>query len=224
MIIVHHLNNSRSHRVVWLLEELDVKYEIIRYQRHPKTKLAPPSMMAIHPLGSSPIITDGEVVLAESGAIIEYILYKYGNERLKPASGTPEWILYIFWLHFAEGSFMPLTLLRGIFQAIYDTSPFFIKPITKAIGERVAKAYFRPKIASQLNYMEDTLAKNHWFAGKEFTAADIQMGISLSMTEVYKDTDADRPHLREFINRIENRPAYIRTLEIAGPIATVLKR
>src|SRR5450631_2258314 len=113
MITVHHLNNSRSHRVIWLLEELDLKYEIINYQRNPKTMLAPPSMKAIHPLGSSPIITDGEVVLTESGAIIEYILYKYGNDRLKPASGTPEWIQYLFWLHFAEGSFMPLALLRG---------------------------------------------------------------------------------------------------------------
>lgn len=224
MIIIHHLNNSRSYRVIWLLEELGVEYEIINYQRRAKTKLAPLSMMAIHPLGSSPIITDGEVVLAESGAIIEYILYKYGDERLKPASGTPEWIHYIFWLHFAEGSFMPLILLRGIFQAIYSASPFFIKPIAKAIGEKVAKVYFRPKLANQLNYLEDTLAKNKWLAGKEFSAADIQMGISLSMTEVYKDTDADRPHLREYIKRLENRPAYIRTLEIAGPIATLLKR
>jgi glutathione S-transferase len=124
MIIIHHLNNSRSHRVIWLLEELGVEYEIKHYKRDPKTMLAPPSMLAVHPLGTSPIITDGDVVLTESGAIIEYILYKYGNDRLKPILGTPEWIQYVFWLHFAEGSLQPLSLLRGIFSVIHKTSHY----------------------------------------------------------------------------------------------------
>src|SRR5450631_762684 len=154
MIIVHHLNISRSHRIIWLLEELGLEYEIINYQRDPKFWYAPASLRKVHPLGKAPIITDGTVVLAESGAIIEYLLYRYGEGKLKPAIGTPEWIQYLFWLHFTEGSLMPLQLLKLVFEKVVAASPFFIKPITKNIKKMVGKNFYEPRIRAQLNYIE----------------------------------------------------------------------
>src|ERR1700704_5552687 len=118
MIIVHHLNNSRSQRVLWLLEELGVAYEVVRYQRDVKTMLAPPALLAIHPLGKSPIIVDGPVVVAESGAIMEYLIDRYGSGRLRPPPGTPERLRYTYWLHYAEGSAMPPLLMKLIFDRI----------------------------------------------------------------------------------------------------------
>src|SRR4249920_636693 len=137
MITVHHLNNSRSQRVLWLLEELCVPYEVKRYQRDPVTMLAPPSLRAVHPLGKSPVITDGALTLAESGGIIEYVVERYGGGRLAPPPGTPERLRYSYWLHFAEGSAMPPLLLKLVFDRIERAPmPFFAKPIARAIAGR----------------------------------------------------------------------------------------
>ncbi len=217
MITVHHLNNSRSQRVLWLLEELGLPYEIKRYERNPKTMLAPPSLRKVHPLGKSPVITDGDLTVAESGAIVEYLVDRYGNGRLKPALGTPEHLRYTYWLHYAEGSAMPPLLLKLIFDQI-DKSPmlFFVRPIAKSITSRVKSSFIEPQITQHLDYMEAEIGKSTWFAGNEFTAADIQISFPLEAAAARAGLNASRPKLIAFLNRIHTRPAYQQALKRGG--------
>jgi glutathione S-transferase len=217
MITVHHLNNSRSQRVLWLLEELDIEYEVKRYDRDPKTMLAPASLREVHPLGKSPVITDGILTLAESGAIIEYLVERYGNGRLIPPLGTPERLRYTYWLHYAEGSAMPPLLLKLVFDQIEKGPiPFFVRPIAQAIVRRVKNSFIEPQIAQHLDYQEAELGKSAWFAGNEFTAADIQMSFPLEAAAARAGLDASRPKLMAFLDRIHTRPAYQRALERGG--------
>jgi glutathione S-transferase len=217
MITVHHLNNSRSQRVLWLLEELGVPYEVKRYQRDPVTMLAPPSLRAVHPLGKSPVITDGDTTVAESGAIIEYLVGKYGQGRLVPAEGTPERLRYTYWLHYAEGSAMPPLLLKLIFDKVEESPmPFFVKPIARGISAKVKSAFITPQIQTHFDFMEAELGKAPWFAGPEFTAADIQMSYPLEAASQRGGVDATRPNLVDFLKRIHARPAYARALEKGG--------
>ena len=218
MITVHHLNNSRSQRVLWLLEELGLPYEIERYQRDPKTMLAPESLRKVHPLGKSPVVTDDGVTLAESGAIIEYLVEHFGNGRLVPPPGTPERRRYAYWLHFAEGSAMPPLLLKLIFDRIPTMPmPFFVKPIARGISTKVLERMVTPNLKRQLDFMESELAGSPWFAGAEFSAADIQMSFPLEAAAQRAGLDASRPHLVEFLKRIHARPAYKKALERGGP-------
>ncbi len=218
MIVVHHLNNSRSQRVLWLLEELGVEYEIKRYQRDPATMLAPPELRAVHPLGKSPVITDGDLTIAESGAIIEYLIERYGNGRLVPAPGTPEKLRYTYWLHFAEGSAMLPLVMKLIFGRLETTPmPFFVKPIAKGIASKVRAGFIDPNIRAQLDYMEVELGKTTWFAGNDFTAADIQMSFPVEAAAARGGLDANRPKLMEFLSRIHAMPAYKRAIEKGGP-------
>ncbi|MBN3896747.1 MAG: glutathione S-transferase [Nostoc sp. NOS(2021)] len=217
MITVHHLNNSRSQRVLWLLEELGIEYEVKRYDRDPKTMLAPASLREVHPLGKSPVITDGTLTLAESGAIIEYLVERYGNGRLIPAPGTPERLRYTYWLHYAEGSAMPPLLLKLVFDQIEKGPiPFFVRPIARAIVSRVKNSFIEPQIAQHLDYQEAEIGKSPWFAGNEFTAADIQMSFPLEAAAARAGLDASRPKLMAFLDRIHTRPAYQRALERGG--------
>lgn len=217
MIIVHHLNNSRSQRVLWLLEELELPYEIKRYERDPKTMLAPASLRQVHPLGKSPVITDGDLTLAESGAIVEYLVDRYGNGRLKPALGTPEHLRYTYWLHYAEGSAMPPLLLKLIFDQIDKSSmPFFVRPIARSITNRVKSSFIEPQIKQHLDYMESEISKSTWFAGNEFTAADIQISFPLEAALARAGLNESRPQLMTFLNRIHSRPAYQQALENGG--------
>ncbi len=217
MITVHHLNNSRSQRVLWLLEELGLSYEIKRYERDPKTMLAPASLREVHPLGKSPVITDGEMTLAESGAIIEYLVDRYGNGRLSPALGTPEHLRYTYWLHYAEGSAMPPLLLKLIFDQIEKNSmPFFVRPIARSITNRVKSSFIEPQIKQHLDYMESEIGKSTWFAGNEFTAADIQISFPLEASVASAGLNASRPKLIDFLNRIHSRPAYQQALKRGG--------
>src|SRR5512139_1078147 len=180
MITVHHLNDSRSQRVLWLLEELGLPYEIKHYQRDPKTMLAPESLRKVHPLGKSPVITDGEVTVAESGAIVEYLVERYGQGRLAPPVGSPERLRYRYWMHFAEGSAMPPLLLKLVFDRVEAAKmPFFVKPIARGIAGNVRRSFIEPQLRSQLDFMEQELGRSTWFAGPEFTAADIQMSFPL---------------------------------------------
>ena len=219
MITVHHLNNSRSQRVLWLLEELGVPYEISRYERNPETLLAPPSLRAVHPLGKSPVITDGDLTLAESGAIIEYLVERYGQGRLAPAAGTPGRLRYTYWLHYAEGSAMPPLLLKLVFDRLETAPmPFFVRPVAKAISGRAKSAFIGPQIQLHLDFMEGELAKNTWFAGDEFTAADIQMSYPLEAAASRGGLDSSRPRLMAFLERIHARPAYQRGVEKGGPV------
>lgn len=217
MITLHHLNNSRSQRILWLLEELGVAYEIKRYQRDPQTMLAPPELRSIHPLGKSPVITDGELTIAESGAIIEYLIERYGQGRLIPAAGTPERLRFTYWLHFAEGSAMPPLLLKLVFDKV-ETSPmpFFAKPIAKAIAGKVKTSFVAPRIAENLDYMETELSKTTWFAGEAMTGADIQVSFVLEACAARGGLNESRPHLMAFLRRIHALPAYQRALERGG--------
>jgi glutathione S-transferase len=217
MITVHHLNNSRSQRVLWLLEELGVDYEIRRYQRDPKTMLAPETLRAVHPLGKSPIITDGSLTLAESGAIIEYLVDRYGGGRLAPPAGTPERLRYTYWLHYAEGSAMPVLLLKLVFDRIEKASmPFFAKPVARAIVGRARSSFIEPQLALHLSYLEGELGKHRWFAGNEFTAADIQMSFPVEAAAARHALDSNKPKVVAFLDRIHARPAYQRALERGG--------
>ncbi|WP_408095508.1 glutathione S-transferase family protein [Peredibacter sp. HCB2-198] len=214
MITLHHLNNSRSQRILWLLEELGLPYEIKRYQRDKVTMLAPPELKAIHPLGKSPVITDGDLVLAESGAIIEYLVNKYGHDRLRPSS-EKEQLRYTYWLHYAEGSAMPLLLLALIFNKIDKSAPFFIRPIASKITGTVRKMFINPQLKLHFDFMEGELQKNTWFAGHEFSAADIQMSFPVEAAESRGGLEG-RPKLKEYLNKIHSRPAYKRALEKGG--------
>jgi glutathione S-transferase len=218
MITVHHLNNSRSQRVLWLLEELGLPYEIRKYERDPKTMLAPPALTKVHPLGKSPVITDEGLTIAETGAIVEYLIERHGNGRLAPAPGTPERLRWRYWLHFAEGSAMPPLLLKLIFERIKATPmPFFAKPIAKAISNKVLEAMVEPNLARQLDFMEAELGRSEWFAGAEFSAADIQMSFPVEAAAQRAGLDAKRPKLMAFLKRIHARPAYRKALERGGP-------
>ena len=218
MIVVHHLNNSRSQRVLWLLEELGPAYEIQRYQRDPKTMLAPPALRAIHPLGKSPVITDGALTVAESGAIVEYLLERYGQGRLTPATGTPERLRWTYWLHFAEGSAMPPLVMKLVFDKMESSPmPFFVRPIARGIAQKVRSSFIVPQINRQLDYMESELGKSEWFAGDEFSAADIQMSFPLEAAGARGGLDRRHPKLMDYLQRIHARPAYQRALERGGP-------
>jgi len=220
MIVVHHLNNSRSQRVLWLLEELRIEYEVKRYQRDAQTMLAPPELRQVHPLGKSPVISDGDATIAESGAIVEYLIGKYGEGRLIPAHRTPQRLQYTYWLHFAEGTAMPPLLLKLVFDRIEKApAPFFVRPIARAIANRAKSTFIQPNIDRNLDFMEAELAKNEWFAGHEFTAADVQMSFPIEAAAARGGLDSSRPRLMAFLERIHARPAYKRALEKGGRYA-----
>jgi glutathione S-transferase len=218
MIVVHHLNNSRSQRILWLLEELNLPYEVKRYQRDAQTMLAPPELRAVHPLGKSPVITDGEVTFAESGAIVEYLASRDGNGALRPKAGTPEYLHYVYWLHFAEGSAMPPLLLKLIFDRLESGRgmPFFVRPFARGIAQQVKQRMVTPNLERQLDYMEKWLAEREWFAGAAFSAADIQMSFPLEAAASRGGLTESRPKLWDFLKKIHARPAYQRALEKGG--------
>jgi len=204
MIVVHHLNKSRSQRILWLLEELGLNYEIKRYERDPKTMLAPASLREVHPLGKSPVITDDALTLAESGAIVEYLVERYGEGKLAPASGTVERLRYTYWLHYAEGSAMPLLVMKLVFDNF-------------GLGNSGAvREFIAPQIQLHFDYIESELRKNTWFVGEEFTAADIQMSFPVEAVAAQVGLDANHPRLKGFLERIHARPAYQRALERGG--------
>jgi glutathione S-transferase len=203
MIIVHHLEESRSLRVLWLLEELGLDYEVRHYKRDPVTRLAPPALRAIHPLGKSPIVVDGDSVMAETGAIIEYLIDRYGNSGLRPPPDTPQRLRYVYWLHYAEGSAMPPLLLGLVTARLGDAA----KPVRPFIFAQI-KLHF--------DYVEAELAKSPWFAGDELTGADIMMSFPLERAARLKDADA-WPHILDFVDRIHSRAAYRRAAERGEP-------
>ena len=218
MLTVHHLNNSRSQRVLWLLEELGVEYEVRRYDRDILTMLAPPALRAVHPLGKSPVVTDGALTLAESGAILEYLADRYGLGRMAPAHGTPERLRYSYWMHYAEGSAMPPVLLRLVFDRIESGPlPFFLRPVVGGIARRVKKAFVDPQLRLHMDFMEGELGKSPWFAGADFSAADVQMSFPVKAAIERSGLGAGRPRVMEWLERIRERPAYRRAIERGGP-------
>ena len=218
MITVHHLENSRSQRILWLLEELGLQYRVKRYARDPETKLAPASLRKVHPLGKSPVVTDGDLTVAESGAIIEYLVGTYGaGSGLLPDAGTPERLRYTYWLHYAEGSAMPPLLLSLIFRKMPEAPmPFFVRPVVRGIADKVQKTFVGPQLAQHLDFMEQELGRSEWFAGDAFTAADIQLSFPLEAAGAAGLLET-RPRLQDFVARITARPAYQRALKKGGP-------
>lgn len=217
MIVVHHLEKSRSQRVLWLLEELGLPYEVKVYQRDPKTILAPKALMAVHPLGKSPVITDGEITVAESGAIIEYLVERYDAEgRFKPAAGSQAALDYRYWMHYAEGSLMTPLILALVFARLpSQPMPFFVKPIVKGLSAKVIASYVRPQLQTHFRFIEQQLAKSDWFAGDAFTAADIQM--SYPLMAATERSGLELPRVRDFVARVKARPAWQRAESKYGP-------
>jgi glutathione S-transferase len=218
MITVHHLDNSRSHRVLWLLEELDVPYEIVFYKRDPKTMLAPRELRAIHPLGKSPVVTDGDLVLAESAHIIETLIERHGP-HLMPDRSSPDFIRYRYWLHYAEGSAMPPLLLKLVSNRIANAPvPFFIKPIVKTIAKKLDKDFVDPQLKLHFDHIEHALSERPFFAGDKLTGADIMMSFPAEAAAGRIEAASGRPHLARWLAAIKQRPAYLRALEKGGPL------
>jgi glutathione S-transferase len=216
MLTVHHLNNSRSQRVLWLLEELGLPYEIVRYQRQADMR-APKDLRAIHPLGKSPVITDGGKTIAESGAIVEYIVGTYGDGRLVPAPDTPERLRYTYWLHYAEGSAMPLLLLKLLFNIMPKRAPALLRPVVRKVSSQALTTLVNPQLKQHMSFWESELTKSEWFAGDAFTAADIQMSFPLEAAAARGGLEQGHPAAMAFLDRIHARPAYQRALEQGGP-------
>jgi glutathione S-transferase len=220
MLTVHHLNNSRSQRVLWLLEELGVDFQIKQYLRNPETLRAPAELKAVHPLGRSPVVDDNGTVVAETGAVIEYLLERYGRGRLRPPAGTEAARRFTYWLHFAEGSEMPPLLMRLVFDRLAAAKmPFFARPIVRGVVRKVRQGFIDPQVDDHLNFLESELGRSPWFAGEEFTAADIQMSFPIEVSAVRAGLGAHRPRLADFLSRIHARPAYRRALERGGAYA-----
>ena len=217
MITVHHLNDSRSQRVLWLLEELGLDYEVKRYQRDARTLLAPPELKAIHPLGKSPVVDDGDVRVAETGAVVEYLLESPGGSALRPARGTAEGRRFTYWLHYAEGSAMTPLLLKLIFSQIPKRAPLLARPVAKGIARGMNERMIDPQIAAHTAYWEAELARTEWFAGDSFSAADIMMSFPVEAAGSRVGYGPDKPRLKAFLERIHARPAYVRALERGGP-------
>lgn len=223
MVIVHHLENSRSQRVLWALEELGVPYEVKKYERDPVTNLAPESLKKVHPLGKSPVMTDqsaegGPVTIAESGAIIEYLAQTYGKENFTPKVGTEASRQYAYWMHFSEGSLMQQLLLKIIFDKVANSPmPFFVKPIAKGIAKKVMTGYVSPNISVMLDFIEDHLSTNEWFTGEVLTGADIQMSFPLEGCVMSGVAGAKYPNIQAYVKRIHARAGYQKGLEVGGP-------
>ena len=225
MITVHHLENSRSQRILWLLEELGVDYEIKRYERDPESSLAPAELQRVHPLGKSPVITDGDTTVAESGAIVEYLVHKYDVGRLLPPDGTPERLAYTYWLHYAEGTFMPLMIISLIIGRIESAPmPFFARPIARGIAGKVRSGFLDPNVKRNLAFMEATLGKSTWFCGEAMTAADIQMSFPVEAAEVRANLRDDYPMLAAFLDRVRAMPTWQAALEKGGPYELLGKK
>jgi len=219
MITVHHLDHSRSHRVLWLLEELGLPYEIVRYERDSETMLAPESLRAIHPLGKSPVISDGTSTIAESGAILEYLVERHGGGRMAPAAGSPEHLRYRYYMHYAEGSLMPVLLVALIARRISTAKvPFFVRPIARRIGGTLGKTFVAPNLGRHLAFLESELEGRTWFCGDELTAADVQMSFPLEAAMVRARSSTPSPNIERFVEQMRARPAYVRALEKGGPV------
>lgn len=225
MITVHHLETSRSQRVLWLLEELGLPYELKVYRRDPRTRLAPPELKQIHPLGKSPVITDADEVVAESGAIIEYLAERYAAQapaelaQLIPGPGTPAHRQCRFWMHYAEGSLMNWLVMKLVFISIpRQPMPFFVRPIARKLCGTVLAKLIEPNVVSALAFMEQHLSQHTWFAGEQLSIADFQMSFAVEAALTRGTDTAPYPHVRAWRDRMNARPAYQRALQRGGPV------
>jgi glutathione S-transferase len=224
MLVVHHLETSRSQRILWLLEELGVPYELRIYKRDPATRLAPPELKKVHPLGKSPVITDDGETIAESGAIIEYLVDKYGAlatgdlAHLQPQQGTPEFRQCRFWMHYAEGSLMNWLMMKLVFSVIPNRPmPFFAKPIARGLSSKVQQQLIDPNVKNSCDFIEDQLGRHRWLAGPDITMADFQMSYPVEALLARAADAKSYPRIVEYRDRIRARPAYQRAEAKGGP-------
>ena len=218
MITVHHLNRSRSQRVLWLLEELEIPYELKLYQRNTDTLLAPPELLKVHPLGKSPVITDDGLTLAESGAIIEYLVEIHGQGRLKPAVRTPEWVRYLYWMHFAEGSLMPPLVMKLVFDRVESGSPWPVRPVARAIASKVKRLVITPNLARDLDYMVTGTLRTGVVHRRSVHGSRRADELSAGSGGEPGGPHSSRPHLYGWLERVRARPAYQRAIERGGPV------
>lgn len=221
MIVVHHLENSRSQRVLWALEELGLDYRIETYRRDPATLRGPDALRAVHPLGKSPVLVDGERVLAESGAILEYLVEQHDPAGRLAAPGDEEGRQrYRYWMHYAEGSAMPPLLMSLMFSRMRSApAPFFLRPLVRSIADRVMERYVMPQIVLHFDWMESELGRSTWFAGERMTAADVQMSFPVEAAAARSSLLEERPRLAAFLERVRGREAYRRAVEKGGAFA-----
>jgi len=217
VIILHHLNNSRSQRILWLMEELNLEYQIKSYQRDPITIRAPRELKSIHPLGKSPVVTDGDVTVAESGAIVDYLIRQYGRQCLAPSETSAAYLDYVYWMHFAEGSFMPPLLMRILFMKVKSNPmPFFIKPVARMISDKVMERFISPEIRNTLDYIEVYLTGREWLAGVALSGADIQMSFPLEASVARGLVSDQYPNILAYVKRFQVLPGYLRALDRGG--------
>ncbi len=215
MITVHYLEHSRAHRVLWLLEELGLAYELKRYERRPDM-LAPRSLKEVHPLGKSPVIEDNGVIAAESGAITEYLVRKYDGEGVLKPSDEENFRRYTYWLHYAEGSAMPVLLLKLIFSVLPERTPFLVKPVAKAICKGATDKLIDPQVKDHVAFWETELQRHGYFAGSAFSAADIMMSFPVEAGIDRIEYDGQTEAISQWMEAIRSRPAYQRALERGG--------
>ena len=218
MLVVHYLNNSRAHRILWLLEELGLPYEIKTWQRG-KGMRAPEGLKSIHPLGKSPILVDGDITIAESGSIFDYVLRAHGKGQLEPQPDTADWRRYIYWMHYAEGSAMPLFVMKLIFSMIPNNAPFFIRPVATMISKGINRTLLDPQIKTHFKFWNDELLREGWFCGGQFSAADIMMSFVVEAASSRIEFNDDATGVRKWLEAIRSRPAYQKALEKGGAYA-----
>ena len=220
MITVHHLQNSRSMRIIWLMEELGLDYDIKIYARDATTNLAPADYKALHPLGKAPVVTDDGQTLAETGAIVEYFLDKYPDSGLRPAPGTPERIAYNYWMHFSEGSLMPLLVFQLFLTRMETQPPFFIRPIVSAVTGKLRTAYHTPTLNAQLAFIEAELGRSTWFAGEKMSGADIMMSYPLDAASGRIGLSS-YPNINAWLERLRAIPSYQAAIAKGGELDVV---
>lgn len=217
MITLHHLEKSQSIRILWLLEELGIPYEIKLYDRDPQTRLAPAAYKAISPLGTAPVITDGPVTLGETNAIVDYICDKHDTGRLRPAPGAPERVKYLFWFHTSQGSLQPLLTNKFVMMAMQARAPFLVRPVAKSLVGALDQAFFGPRLAALFREIEKALGESKWFAGDDLTAADMVMGYSMELCVHRAGMDEKTyPNAYRFLKQMREYPSYIRAMEKDG--------
>ena len=216
MITLHHLQHSRSQRLLWLLEELGLSYELKLYDRDPRTRLAPAALKALHPLGKAPVLTDGDVTVAESGTIVEYLIQRYAPDNWKPEPGSEAWRLDRFGIHFAEGSLMPQLVMGLLLSSAVKATPAIFRPIVKGVESGVQKQYLRPTLRAQLAYLEQLLGTSDWFTGDHPAAADVMLSFPLEALKS-RNMLGSYPRLLAWVERVHARPAYQASLKKGGP-------
>lgn len=217
MITLHHLEKSQSIRILWLLEEMGIDYEVILYDRDRQTRLAPAAYKAISPTGTAPAITEADMALSETNAIVDYICDQHDDGRLRPLPGTPQRLPYLFWFHAAQGSLQPLLTNRFVMSAVSERAPFLMRPVARALGAGLDRAFTGPRLERILNEVERTLERTKWFAGDTLTAADIVMGYCMELCAHRAGMDAVRyPNAHRFLKQMHECPSYLRALEKDG--------